>query len=53
LIEEYLEAKDEVKGYEEGEHQHLQDILEDIGLVDHARPLQGHAHLPHNILALV
>jgi hypothetical protein len=41
----YLKAEDEVEGDVEGEEEHLQDVLQDVHLVDHARPLQGHAHL--------
>ncbi len=41
----YLKAEDEVERDVEGEEEHLQDVLQDVHLVDHARPLQGHAHL--------
>jgi hypothetical protein len=45
LCSEYLKAEDEVERDVEGEEEHLQDILQDVHLVDNARPLQGHAHL--------
>ena len=40
-----LKAEDEVERDVEEEEEHLQDVLEDVCLVNHTRPLQGHAHL--------
>jgi hypothetical protein len=41
----YLYSKEEIDWYEDAQQDHLNDVLDDVGLVDQARPLQGHAHL--------
>jgi hypothetical protein len=36
----YLNGVDEVDGDEDPEHEHLQDVLDDVRLVDETRPLE-------------